>query len=140
MQKLALLLPLASTAPAARICARSFGGIDGTALLGAISGHPTTDALSPYPAATQDLSVVVATEHAAGDIRQAIVEGAGELLESCELVDSYSGEGLGENQMSLTFALRFRASDRTLTQAEATEAKEAGLALAASRFGATLRG
>ena len=114
--------------------------IDGTALLGAISGHPTLDPLSPYPAATQDLSVVVATEHAAGDIRQAIVEGAGELLESCELVDSYSGEGLGENQVSLTFALRFRAADRTLTQAEATEAKEAGLALAASRFGATLRG
>ena len=40
---------------------------------------------------------------------------------------------------SLTFALRFRAPDRTLTAAEATEAKLAGVAAAAERFGATLR-
>jgi phenylalanyl-tRNA synthetase beta chain len=32
-----------------------------------------------------------------------------------------------------------RAPDRTLTQAEATEAKQAGVALAAERFGAALR-
>jgi phenylalanyl-tRNA synthetase beta subunit len=41
--------------------------------------------------------------------------------------------------VSLTFALRFRAPDRTLTQAEATEAKQAGVALAAERFGAAIR-
>jgi phenylalanyl-tRNA synthetase beta chain len=40
---------------------------------------------------------------------------------------------------SLTFALRFRAPDRTLTAAEATEAKLAGLAVATQRFGASLR-
>jgi phenylalanyl-tRNA synthetase beta chain len=44
-----------------------------------------------------------------------------------------------EGSKSLTFALRFRAHDRTLTAAEATEAKLAGVALAASRHGATLR-
>jgi len=114
--------------------------IDGTALLEAVSGLPTLEALSPYPAATQDLSVVVSADHPAGDVRQALVEGAGELLESCELVDVYSGEGLEPGTVSLTFALRFRAADRTLTQAEATEAKEAGLALASSRFDASLRG
>ncbi len=40
---------------------------------------------------------------------------------------------------SLTFALRFRAEDRTLTAAEATEAKLAGVAVAAERFGAQIR-
>ena len=39
----------------------------------------------------------------------------------------------------MTYALRFRAADRTLTQAEATAAKEAGVALAATRFGAVIR-
>ena len=56
----------------------------------------------------------------------ALVEGAGELLESLRLVDDYRGPGVAEGAKSLTFALRFRASDRTLTAAEATEAKLAG--------------
>jgi len=44
-----------------------------------------------------------------------------------------------EGSASLTFALRFRASDRTLTAAEATEAKLAAVALATGRHGAALR-
>ncbi len=40
---------------------------------------------------------------------------------------------------SLTFALRFRAPDRTLTAAEASDAKLAGAALAAKRTGAAIR-
>jgi phenylalanyl-tRNA synthetase beta chain len=67
------------------------------------------------------------------------MEGIGELLESLDVVDDYRGDGVAPGMKSLTFALRFRAADRTLTQAEATEAKEAGVALAASRHGATLR-
>lgn len=91
------------------------------------------------PAATQDLSLVVDADIPANQVEGAVVEGAGELLESIRLVDVYSGEGLPEGHRSLTFALRFRAADRTLTQAEATEAKNAGVALAAQRFGASIR-
>ena len=65
--------------------------------------------------------------------------GSGDLLESATLVDDYRGEGLDAGLKSLSFALRFRASDRTLTAAEATEAKLAGVAVAAARFGATVR-
>jgi phenylalanyl-tRNA synthetase beta chain len=39
----------------------------------------------------------------------------------------------------LTFALRFRATDRTLTAKEASEAKEGAVRLSGERFGATLR-
>ena len=91
------------------------------------------------PAATQDLSLVVVSNVAAAAVLEAVVEGAGELLEDARLVDVYEGSGVAEGSRSLTFALRFRASDRTLTAAEATESKDAGVALAASRFGATLR-
>ena len=59
--------------------------------------------------------------------------------ESLRLVDDYRGNGLPDGTKSLTFALRFRASDRTLTAAEASEAKLAGVAVAAERFGASLR-
>ena len=92
-----------------------------------------------YPAATQDLSLLVATNVAAGDVLGAILEGAGELLEQARLVEDYRAETLPEGMKSLTFALRFRASDRTLTQVEATEARDAAVALTADRFGAQIR-
>ncbi|GAA1933663.1 phenylalanine--tRNA ligase subunit beta [Microbacterium aoyamense] len=95
--------------------------------------------LSGYPAATQDVSLVLGADVPAADVRAALEEGAGDLLESLRLVDDYRGQGLPDGAKSLTFALRFRAPDRTLTAAEATEAKLAGVAIAAERFGATLR-
>ncbi len=95
--------------------------------------------LSGYPAATQDVSLVVGADVPAAEVRAALVDGAGELLESLRLVDDYRGAGVPDGAKSLTFALRFRAADRTLTAAEATEAKLAGVAAAAERFGATLR-
>ena len=105
-----------------------------------LAGTPEVEAsLSGFPAATQDVSLVVGDDVVAGDVRAALVEGAGELLESVRLVDDYRGQGLEAGQKSLTFALRFRADDRTLTAAEATEAKLAGVAVAAARFGATVR-
>jgi len=95
--------------------------------------------LSGFPAATQDVSLVVGADLPAAEVRAALVEGAGDLLESLRLVDDYRGAGLAAGAKSLTFALRFRAPDRTLTAAEATAAKLAGVAVAGERFGATLR-
>ena len=95
--------------------------------------------IGTLPAATQDLSLVVAAEVPAGDVLAALVQGAGELLEDARLVDDYRGPGVEEGQKSLTFALRFRAPDRTLTAAEASDAKLAGLARATTLYGATLR-
>jgi phenylalanyl-tRNA synthetase beta chain len=95
--------------------------------------------ISSFPAATQDLSLVVADTHPAGEVLRTIIDGAGTLLEDARLVDVYRGPGLGEAHSSLTFALRFRASDRTLTAAEATDAKLAAVVLATERHGATLR-
>nr|WP_315268189.1 phenylalanine--tRNA ligase subunit beta [Microbacterium lemovicicum] len=95
--------------------------------------------LSGFPAATQDVSLVLGAEVPAADVRAALHDGAGALLESLRLVDDYRGAGVPDGAKSLTFALRFRAPDRTLTAAEATESKLAGVAVAAQRFGATLR-
>ncbi|GAA3943838.1 phenylalanine--tRNA ligase subunit beta [Microbacterium soli] len=95
--------------------------------------------LSTFPAATQDVSLVVGVDVPAAEVRAALVEGAGDLLESAALVDDYRGEGVEVGRKSLSYALRFRAPDRTLTAAEATEAKLAGVAVAAERFGATIR-
>ncbi len=95
--------------------------------------------LRVMPAATQDLSLLVSADVAAADLMRAIREGAGELLEDVSMVDDYRGENVPTGSKSVTFSLRFRAADRTLTQAEATSSKEAAVALASQQFGATLR-
>lgn len=95
--------------------------------------------IAGFPAATQDLSLVVREDVPAGELLRAVRAGAGELLEDIRLVDDYRGPGLPDGHKSLTFALRFRADDRTLTAAEASEAKLAGAARAGELFGATIR-
>ncbi|WP_104081225.1 phenylalanine--tRNA ligase subunit beta [Cryobacterium sp. Y11] len=102
-------------------------------------GARTVTPIRTMPAATQDLSLVVAASVPAATLRAAIAEGAGDLLESIELVDDYRGAGVDPGHKSLTFALRFRGEERTLTAAEASAARLSGVALAAARFGATLR-
>lgn len=94
---------------------------------------------SSYPVAKEDVALIVAADVAAEDVRAALVEGAGELLESIRLFDTYTGDQIGEGKKSLAFALRFRAPDRTLTDAEAAEVRQAAVEVAASRYGAVQR-
>jgi phenylalanyl-tRNA synthetase beta chain len=95
--------------------------------------------IASMPAATQDLTLVVPIEISAAAVLAAITEGAQPLLEHAVLTDDYRGAGLDSGVKALTFALRFRAGDRTLTAAEASDAKNAAVALAAARLGAALR-
>jgi phenylalanyl-tRNA synthetase beta chain len=91
------------------------------------------------PAATQDLSLVVDIATPAADVLGAVLQGAGELLEDIVLTDDYRGSNVPEGSKSLTFSLRFRAMDRTLTQAEASQARDAGVELARKKFKAEIR-
>ncbi len=103
--------------------------------------EPEVAQLSTYPAATQDLTLVVDRAIPAAEVLDAVIAGAtaSGLLEGATIVDDYRGAGLGDDEKALTFALRFRAEDRTLTAEEASEAKLAGVATASERFGAKLR-
>ncbi|RBM23924.1 phenylalanine--tRNA ligase subunit beta [Streptomyces sp. PT12] len=96
--------------------------------------------VSSFPVATQDVALVVDASVPAVDVEAALRAGAGELLESLRLFDVFTGEQVGQGRKSLAYALRFRAPDRTLTADELTEAREAAVAAAVERTGATLRG
>jgi phenylalanyl-tRNA synthetase beta chain len=96
--------------------------------------------VSPFPAVFQDVNLVVDADVAAQTVEDAVRDGAGELLEEVRLFDVYTGPQLGESRKSLTFALRFRAPDRTLTEDEASAARDAAVRCAAERVGAVLRG
>jgi len=105
-----------------------------------LSGPAQAPAVSAFPVATQDVALVVPADTPVAEVEAALREGAGELLESIRLFDVYTGAQVGEGKKSLAYTLRFRAPDRTLTVEETTAARDAAVAVAASRFGATLRG
>jgi phenylalanyl-tRNA synthetase beta chain len=96
--------------------------------------------VSPFPAVFQDVNLVVDAEAPAQAVEDAIRAGAGELLEDVRLFDVYTGPQVGDGRKSLTFALRFRAADRTLTEDDASAARDAAVHCAAERVGAVLRG
>lgn len=107
-----------------------------------IAAGPAMVAASPfssYPVAKEDVALIVPADLAAADVEAALTEGAGELLESIRLFDLYTGEQIGEGKKSLAFALRFRAADRTLTEAEVSQARQAAVQVAVDRFGAVQR-
>jgi phenylalanyl-tRNA synthetase beta chain len=113
--------------------------IDLSVILDNADRELTVHPIGTMPAATQDLSLVVGAAVSAAELKASVIAGAGALLEGIELVDDYRGAGVLPGQKSLTFALRFRAPDRTLTAAEASDARLAGVAAATLAFGATLR-
>ncbi|OBF88102.1 phenylalanine--tRNA ligase subunit beta [Mycobacterium sp. 852002-51152_SCH6134967] len=95
--------------------------------------------VSPFPAVFQDISLVVDEDVAAAAVVEAVRAGAGPLLEDVRLFDVYTGPQVGEGRKSLAFALRFRAADRTLTEDEASAAREAAVQAATERVGAEQR-
>ncbi len=105
-----------------------------------LPGLTPPPALSNFPPALIDVALVVPSSVAAADVERSIVDGAGSLLESVRLFDVYTGSQVGSGRKSLAYKLTFRAPDRTLTAEEAVAARDAAVAVAAKRFGATLRG
>lgn len=99
-----------------------------------------TPVVSAFPAVLQDVSVSVDKAVPAASVESALRTGAGELLETISLFDVYEGAQAGEGRKSLTYALRFRATDRTLTEDEASAARDAAVAAASAAVGAVLRG
>lgn len=95
--------------------------------------------VSTYPAAKEDIALVVPAQVPAGQVLATVRDGAGDLAESVHMFDRYEGESVGPDEVSLAFALRLRAPDRTLTAQDAARVREQVVALAAERHGARLR-
>jgi phenylalanyl-tRNA synthetase beta chain len=96
-------------------------------------------AVSPFPAVFQDVALIVDDDVAAQSVVDAVRAGAGELLEDVRIFDVYTGPQIGEGRKSLALALRFRAPDRTLTEEEASAARDAAVAMAETQVGAVQR-
>jgi phenylalanyl-tRNA synthetase beta chain len=74
-----------------------------------------------FPASGRDVCLVVSSEVLAGDV-VAAVAGLGEsLIETVEVFDEYTGEGIPPGHRALAFSLVYRASERTLTETEVSQ-------------------
>jgi phenylalanyl-tRNA synthetase beta chain len=95
--------------------------------------------ISGFPLAKEDVALVVGEDVPAAAVERALRSGAGPLLESVALFDVYNGPPVPPGHKSLAYALRFRAPDRTLTEAETAAARDAAVAAAAEQTGAIQR-
>ncbi len=68
-----------------------------------------------FPAVTRDLSLVMDKDVASASVAAVIKKQGGRLLESLELFDVYTGEGIPEGSKSLAYSLSFRSADKTLS-------------------------
>ncbi|HEX4775889.1 MAG TPA: phenylalanine--tRNA ligase subunit beta, partial [Acidimicrobiia bacterium] len=110
------------------------------ALLDASRARRTLRRVSRYPASSVDLAFVVDEAVPAGHIRATLGRAAGDLLESVELFDVFRSDAIGAGRKSLTWALRFRAPDRTLTDADVAAVRERCIDAVVRAHQAELRG
>jgi phenylalanyl-tRNA synthetase beta chain len=113
--------------------------IDLSALMASANVTPSAPRIWTFPIVKEDLALVVKKEIAAADLMQSVTDAAGELLEDIKLFDVYEGNQVPEGHKSVAFALRFRASDRTLSADEVQAVRQTVLAAVNEKFGATLR-
>jgi phenylalanyl-tRNA synthetase beta chain len=122
----------------ARSCAAE-ANLDLLVETAAAAGPPPAPLVSHFPPANVDIAVVVDEVVPAADVEAALRDGAGPLLEAIALFDVYTGPQVGPGRRSLAYALRLRAPDRTLTDADVLAARDAAVAEAGRRTGAALR-
>jgi phenylalanyl-tRNA synthetase beta chain len=100
---------------------------------------PAFHAYSTYPASDRDIAFFAPVKVSVAELEKAISKAGKGLLESVELFDEYRGENVPQGQRSLAFRLVYRASDRTLTEAEVEPVHNKVREALVEKFGVNLR-
>jgi phenylalanyl-tRNA synthetase beta chain len=101
---------------------------------------PKAEDLSPYPAVSRDLNLVVDEPVRWADIGRTVQESAGPQLEKLAYQDTYrDAQRLGPGKKSLLFSIELRSREGTLTSEEADGIRDRVVAACAARHGAQLR-
>jgi phenylalanyl-tRNA synthetase beta chain len=95
--------------------------------------------LPTQPPSERDLALLVPHAVSADQVGATIVDAATALLEGLAPFDLYEGKGLPEGTRSVAWRLRFRAADRTLTDAEVDAEVERVLRALEERHGVRRR-
>jgi phenylalanyl-tRNA synthetase beta chain len=92
-----------------------------------------------FPSAKRDISIVIKSDIPHGDIVAAAREAGGELIAGIELFDQYFGAQIPHGSRSLSYAVEYRAEDRTLTDEEVNGLHTKVCDALVEKLGATIR-
>jgi len=114
--------------------------IDVDRLIGQGMMPPQYQPIPRFPAVTRDLSIILDAAVPAGEILTDIKGSHSNLLREVRLFDIYAGKPIPAGKKSLTFALTYRADDRTLTDDEVNAIQTRVIERIRQKFAAQLRG
>jgi phenylalanyl-tRNA synthetase beta chain len=109
-------------------------------LSAAAPGQPQIQAIPRFPGLDRDLALVLDRDAPHAEVGSVIRGAGGPLLERVAVFDVYEGPQVPAGKKSLAYTLRFRATDRTLTDEEADAAVSRIVVAVGGRFGAQVRG
>jgi phenylalanyl-tRNA synthetase beta chain len=114
--------------------------VDLDAIVEAVPERVVQRPVSAFPPVLQDVAVVVARDVPAAELVATAREAGAPLLRAVDVFDVFRDARFGDDAVSIGLRLAFGADDRTLTEAEASEARGAIVAALADRHRAELRG
>jgi len=95
--------------------------------------------LPKFPEIYRDISILIDKTVPSGEVINRINQVGGPLLRKVELYDHFEGNKIKEGEKSLTYALTFQSSDRTLIDEEVNPVFEKIVKILSSQLGAMLR-
>jgi len=113
--------------------------VDTAPLYAAAQLVPAYEGLPRFPAVLRDLAVVVPLELRNEEVRRVILEVGGPLVEDALIFDVYTGKPIPEGRKNVAYAIRYRSPERTLTDAEVSEAHQRIISEVNQRLGGALR-
>ena len=96
--------------------------IDIAAMYSCVGEEKTYHPLPKFPSVTRDLSMICDEALPVADIRRAIVNGVGDILEHIELFDVYRGKQIPEGKKSVAYTFTLRSESGTLSEKQCTKA------------------
>ena len=92
-----------------------------------------------FPAVRRDLALVLDRSVPAATVIDSIAQLNQPLLESIEIFDVYTGQGIAEDKKSVALSMRYRNKERTLTDEEVNRAHEELVRMVLPRMNAQMR-
>jgi phenylalanyl-tRNA synthetase beta chain len=114
--------------------------IDLGALTSAAPGPARFEAFASVPPVREDLAVILPATVPAGKLVACVRRAGGELVSAVEIFDVYSGDQVGEGNVSLAVHVEFRDPERTLTDEDVAPLREKIVAAVQEELGGDLRG
>ena len=108
-------------------------------LMAASRRRAVFEPLAIYPSAPRDLSIVVDEHVKVGEIIDQVRATAGDLAESVEIFDLYTGKQIAGKKKSIAFTINYRSSERNLSSEEVEQLQQVVVGMLKHNFNAEIR-